>query len=230
MKWIMIYFLLNTALMFIACRSENSPLSSEVPQNIDSVVSSNNIKRKPVLMMPKTRRMMDENTFWQLIENAKNLHPDLEHRADYLQYELEQMPAEDIISFRLRIDQLMAASYDAELWCAAYIILRGASDEAFEFFRLWLIAQGKASFYHAKQKPDELINMVSKSEDCSFEPLWYVANNAFEAKTGAVLFDYIDDDFTNNEGYYAPINFNWQEDNPASMQQICPRLFGRFMH
>lgn len=66
-------------------------------------------------------------------------------------------------------------------------------------------------------------------QEYDFEPFWYVALTAFKNKTGKELYDYIDyDRFKFSEGNYPQFDFTWQEDDPASMERICPILFRRF--
>jgi len=40
----------------------------------------------------------------------------------------------------------MADSYRVDLWGAAYLINGGCSDDAFEYFRGWLIVQGRGTY------------------------------------------------------------------------------------
>jgi hypothetical protein len=67
-------------------------------------------------------------------------------------------------------------SYNPELWCAAYIV---SCSGGFEYFRCWLISQGKEVFYHVKSNPDTLIDeVIEGKESYEFEGFWYVAMNA----------------------------------------------------
>ena len=53
-----------------------------------------------------------------------------------------------------------------------------------------------------------------------------MALEAFSAKTGSNLYDYIDvGNFYTSEGNYPQIEFTWEEDQPKTLQKICPKLY-----
>ena len=80
--------------------------------------------------------------------------------------------------------------------------------------------------------PDNLIDYIGDDDEMDFfefELFWYVALEAFEEAVDAELYDYIDDEnFKTREGNYPNFEFNWEEDDPESMQKLCPRLFEKF--
>lgn len=169
---------------------------------------------------------MDESRFWALVQQSLNNTSSQEEQAEYLENQLEKLPPEEIIGFRLRTDKLLYETYTPEMWCAAYIMNGGCSDDGFEYFRNWIISRGKTVFYDAKSNPDSLISEVHEDmEYYDFEDFWYVALKAFEARTGKDLYDFISDDFTFNEANYPEIDFNWEDGNPESLKRICPQLF-----
>ena len=106
----------------------------------------------------------------------------------------------------------------------------GCSDDAFEYFRCWIISRGKEVYYNSKLNPDYLINEVIEGIDFyDFETFWYVAIEAFENKTGENLYDFIDEDnFQTKESTYPQFEFTWQEEENESMRKICPKLFEKF--
>ncbi len=181
--------------------------------------------------MEPTAVMMDEDTYWELIDaSLAATNGEQETQEDYLITALEKLPPPEIVGFRLRTDKLLYDTYNSEMWCAGYIMNGGCSDDAFEYFRLWVIAQGREVYENAKANPDSLVTGIDDTaEFYDFESLWYVALKAFENKTGKQLYDYIDyDNFKTSEGKYPQFDFNWQEDDPDSMKKICPNLFERF--
>lgn len=228
MKHIKTPICLLLLIILVACNSQAPPNNKSTD---DTGVQQTTIQPtdKSTFSMPKTKKMMPVNTYWNLIEKAKKASSDIALQADFLQEQLQTMSPEDIIGFRLRTDQLMAATYTSDMWCAAYIVNQGASDDGFEYFRLWLIAQGRAVFESVKNHPDNLISYVQSGETYEYESFWYIALDAFAAKTGSVLYDFIDDSFATEEGYYKPITFTWKEEEPETMQKICPKLFNKFM-
>ncbi len=130
-----------------------------------------------------------------------------------------------MVGFYLRTSQLEQQAYTTDLWCAAYIINDGASDDGFEYFRYWLISAGKEVYYKAIANPDSLADIVEEGNVYDFESLAYVSVEAFENKTGQELYDYIE-----TISYTTPdFEFNWQEDDLQSQKTICPRLYAKFI-
>jgi len=164
-----------------------------------------------------------------LIDNSLKNTKSQTEQEKYLVNELKKLIPTEIIGFRLRTDKLLYDTYNPEMWCAAYIMNGGCSDDCFEYFRCWLISRGKDTYYKASKNPDYLINEINKDlEFYDFESFWYVALDAFKAKTNKELYDYIDyDNFKTRKDFYPIFEFNWSEENPESMKAICPDLYNR---
>jgi hypothetical protein len=73
-------------------------------------------------------------------------------------------PREDILAFDRILDELMAESYRHPLWGAAYTINGGCSNDAFDYFRGWLIGQGRETFERAVADPDSLAGLPAVQE------------------------------------------------------------------
>jgi Protein of unknown function (DUF4240) len=111
---------------------------------------------------------MNRSQFWYLIEKAKGKSiGDCQRRVVRLQRVLEQCSAEEILSFNRVLHELLARSYRWDLWAAAQIINRWTSDDGFDYFRSWLIAQGEKAFMSALRNPDSLANSRTR---CRSEP------------------------------------------------------------
>ncbi len=188
------------------------------------------MKMIDVSQLKKSAAMMDEGKYWNLVGDSLKNTSNREEQESYLIAKLAQSTPEEIIGFRLRTDKLLYDSYQGDLWCAAYIMNGGCSDDGFEYFRNWLISRGKDVFSRAIRNPDSLVGETGGDMDeYEFESFWYVAPEAFKQTTGKDLYDYIDyDQFKTREGSYPGIKFNWKEDDPESMRAICPRLFAKF--
>lgn len=177
----------------------------------------------------KTSEMLDEDLYWEIIDKSLKNTSNQDAQEQYLTTEISKLTLQQIIGFRLRTDKLLFDTYTSEMWCAGYVINGGCSDDMFEYFRNWVISRGKNVYYKAKENPDSLIDYIDEElEFYEFESFWYVANNAFEKRTGKNLYDYISDDFNTNEGNYPNFDFTWQEEDPESMKKICPKLFAKF--
>jgi len=102
---------------------------------------------------------INKQQFWQLIEAARsqasnpNDGEEVVHRATSL---LATYPAWEIIAAQQALWDVMADSYTNPLWAAAYVINGGCSDDGFDYFRGWLIAQGHEVFERIVADPDTL--------------------------------------------------------------------------
>lgn len=125
--------------------------------------------RRPVLSDPGAMLdPMNREQFWQLIEQARGAVPDsapvweqgpaLAARAAELL--AERGPAE-VLDAQRELQGLLAVSFRDSLWAAAYLLNGGCSDDAFDYFRGWLIAQGREAFESAVADPDSLAALPS---------------------------------------------------------------------
>ena len=174
--------------------------------------------------------MLEEDLYWSIIEKSLKNTSNQEAQAQFLINEVSNLTQNQIIGFYFKTKRLLYDTYNSNLWCAGYIMNGGCSDDGFEYFRNWIISRGKETYYKAKQNPDSLIEVVDGDfEEYEFEGFWYVADTAFKHKTGKDLYDFIEQaNLKLKEEHYPDIEFTWQEEDPESMQKICPRLFDKF--
>ncbi|MGW3596009.1 DUF4240 domain-containing protein [Streptomyces sp. NPDC005167] len=102
---------------------------------------------------------MDIRQFWKLIEQARQQAPapaDAEAIAQEVTALLAARPLQEITEVHQAVHQLLADSYQAPLWAAAYLINGGCSDDGFDYFRGWLIMQGREVFEQILVDPDAL--------------------------------------------------------------------------
>ena len=190
-------------------------------------------RKQELAELKPTAEMMNEDQFWAIVQKAVDEAGDDEDEyLEVVMHELSKLSLKEMVGFRLRTDKLLYDSYTSEMWCAGYLMNGGCSDDGFEYFRLWVISRGRKVYEAALANPDNLIDYIAEDAEVDFfefELFWYAAIDAFEEATEADLYDYIDDDnFTTREGNYPNFAFNWDEEDPESMQKLCPRLFERF--
>lgn len=165
-----------------------------------------------------------EIEFWSLIERAKNKSEDMYERVEVLAELLSQRSKDDILAFEKVLRNLFAASYRSDLWAAAYIINGGCSDDGFDYFRGWLIAQGKDAFYNALKDPEYLARIIQEDEagEVECEEMLSVAANAFILKTGRGYETFLDQ---LPPTPYPEIHIDWDED---TVDRKYPKLAKKF--
>src|SRR4051812_6372068 len=125
-------------------------------------------------------RSVDAATFWQLIKDSReNAGGDLAEQADELTDLLSDLPPGEILGFDRYFRDLLAAAYRWDLWAAAAIINGGCSDDGFEYFRAWLIAQGERVYREVLADPETLVNRVVP-DATDAESMLYAAGDAYK--------------------------------------------------
>ncbi|MEU7133949.1 DUF4240 domain-containing protein [Streptomyces sp. NPDC046261] len=131
---------------------------------------------------------MDETEFWELIDSARETAGgDAEDQADALVEKLTQLDPDAVLDFARHFEARYNRAYLWDLWGAAAVLLDGASDDVFDYFRCWLIGQGREVFEGAVHDPDalaELLDDFDEEVDGDGEDLGYAADEAYEALTG----------------------------------------------
>ncbi|MBC7269973.1 MULTISPECIES: DUF4240 domain-containing protein [Streptomyces] len=170
---------------------------------------------------------MDETEFWELVDTSRAAaEGDPEEQADLLVERLALLDPEAVLDFARHFEARYNRAYRWDLWGAAWVLLDGASDDAFDFFRCWLIGQGREVFEGALHDPDslaELLDDFDEEVDGDGEELGYAADEAYEQLTGTVAPDLgIPPATAEPEG--TPVDF---EDERALAARY-PRLWERF--
>ncbi|MGW5768054.1 DUF4240 domain-containing protein [Streptomyces longwoodensis] len=136
---------------------------------------------------------MDETQFWELVDTAREAaEGDPEEQADLLVSRLLDLDPDAVLDFARHFESRYHRAYRWDLWGAAWVLLDGASDDAFDFFRCWLIGQGREVFEGALHDPDSLADLLDDFDeeiDGDGEELGYAADEAYEQLTGAVAPD-----------------------------------------
>ena len=226
----MIKITTTTLIFFFAFCSNQTKQNASSMGILDRLFGSKSSDKKENLVqdpvVEKSAEMLDETIYWDIVEKSLKHKNNQDDQEKFLVKEIEKLSPKEMIGFRLRTDKFLYDTYNSEMWCAAYIMNGGCSDDGFEYFRNWIISRGKEVFYKAKKNPDSLISEYIEGEEFyDFESFWYVALTAFENKTGKELYDFISDDFNTNEGNYPAINFTWKEEKPETMKEVCTQLY-----
>jgi hypothetical protein len=130
---------------------------------------------------------MDMDQFWEMIEltHQESLGA-TRKQAELLVHMLSEHSEEEILQFDRIMMDLQDRAYRADLWEAADVIACGCSDDGFDDFRGWLIAQGKTVYEAALLDPESLAEIVTPEKRWRVldGSLQYVGSEAYERKTG----------------------------------------------
>ncbi|MGD3105072.1 DUF4240 domain-containing protein [Streptomyces sp. YGL11-2] len=134
---------------------------------------------------------MDEMEFWELVDGSRaTAGGDPEEQADALVERLLGLDPDDVVDFARHFESRYNRAYAWDLWAAAALLLDGASDDVFDYFRCWLIGQGREVFEGALHDPDHLAHLLDDFDeevDGDAEELGYAADEAYEQLTGTVM-------------------------------------------
>ncbi len=129
---------------------------------------------------------MDHNEFWQIIESAKEKHPEhCENQVSAIHDRLSALEPAAIIEFNGILRECLDRAYSWDLWGAAYLMNGGCSDDGFMDFRGWLISRGRDVYERALADPDSLADVFDSSQDdYELQSMLSVAYQAYNARTG----------------------------------------------
>ncbi|MCX4727036.1 DUF4240 domain-containing protein [Streptomyces sp. NPDC090052] len=170
--------------------------------------------------------MRDETEFWETIDSTRAAADgDPEDHADLLTERLAQLDPESVLEFARYFETRYNRAYRWDLWGAAVVLLRESDSDSFDYFRCWLIGQGREIFEGALQDPDALADLLDDFDeeiDGDGEELGYAADEAYEQLTGAPTPDLgIPPQAADPEG--PPVDFD-----DEALAERYPRLWERF--
>lgn len=187
-----------------------SPQSAEItPRPTETPVAS--LSSVPV---GPSLQLMEEAQFWDVIgRSLKFSDGSIERQATELENILAGLPPGQVASFNARFVSKNLELYSWELWGAAYVLNDGCSDDCFEYFRSWVVSQGRDYFQAVQRDPlvlnDGRLSFASESDDAEW--LSYVGEDAYRrASHGRDLYtDYPQSPSTIADG--EPTGKEWDE-------------------
>lgn len=136
-------------------------------------------------------RKMNKDVFWTMIDEMRvRFGENMQAAEKWMIQELKQYDAEDIITYQYIFLCYKDAADKYGLWSAASVMIPCCTDDGFNDFRAWLIAQGENNFYNSLRNPDCLANLKPYGY-CRFEGMNYIGVTAYEQLTGDDLYDKI---------------------------------------
>lgn len=122
---------------------------------------------------------MTIDDFWKLIEQCK----DVEYPEVVLADLLDALSVEDLMKFDHYFEWLENYAHREDVWCAAYLLNGGCSDDGFSDFRRGLISKGRSVYELALKNPDSLQALWGQGY-VSNESFGCAAYEAYAQKTG----------------------------------------------
>ena len=161
---------------------------------------------------------MDRAGFWTIIDDARSGAQDDEAFIGRLAVRLRGLTPQELTQFQAQFEEVHTGSYAWEPWGAAYIVNGGCSDDGFEYFRAWLIAQGRRTFERVMADPDTLVEVSGEYE---LEELMSIAVTIYEEQTGGQT-------MPRARIPYPDLGEGWDFEDAEEMRRRYPRLIARY--
>lgn len=180
---------------------------------------------------------MSTERFWATVDAARakaslGFPSDPEEVAHWLTLELVKLPADEIVQFQVKLEQIQTT--DLKLWAAAYLVNGSASTDGFTYFLGWLIAQGRTVWDTVLAEPDSLGDILHPDhieEELNGEAMLGAASMAFAAR-GNRIADFgaaIVQHQPAPSAAPTPIDNIFDFEDSSEMRRLLPRLAELFL-
>ena len=174
---------------------------------------------------------MDLDAFWRIVDGARSNASSDQDFLRRIEARLLELQPDELMGFERQFEKIHTGSCSWNLWGAAYLMNGGCSDDGFEYFRAWLMAQGRRTFEKAVEDADTLAMLPDPQGGRSrryreLEEFMYVAREIYEEKTSEEMPE-------SDTGFLQGVdwrNFDvrWNFDDPVEMQRRYPKLFAKY--
>lgn len=175
---------------------------------------------------------MNQVEFWQLIDAAQQ---EAKGEAELLEAKLVEALAQnlpnDIIDFEILLQKYILEADDFRIMAAQKIIQGWVSDDPYLYFRCWLISQGEHVYFEALRNPDFLAEIDATEDTIDFEPLLYIATEAYSMTTGN---SEEDESFPRSVAYEQGLDYDGPTETKGEdwtdeqLPMLLPRLWAKF--
>lgn len=168
--------------------------------------------------------------FWNVVAKARESAADPSDAEDVAEQTLRlltALPADRIAELAQPLWDLRAQSYGWDLWQAACLINGGCSDDGFEYFRGWLLTQGRAVFERAVADPDTLADLpvvqrvAADGGDLECESMYGVVWDAYATVAAGRQPPAV-------TGRYPLLGQGWDFEDAVEVRRRLPRLAALF--
>lgn len=143
---------------------------------------------------PRDTPMMTVDQFWKTIDEIKKKSKNnIDTLSQNVNHAMSKLSLHELTDFRYLLHHFMAHSNTWKLWGAAYTMSGGCSEEGFEYWRCWLVLQGRKAFEAASLDPESLathrLAFVNgdmygfESWKYEFEPVMMAPEEKYEEKS-----------------------------------------------
>jgi hypothetical protein len=123
---------------------------------------------------------VDDVQFWGLIKQAQR-GTAASASPENMAAVLKPLSNEEVSAFGLAFYLKLCDLNQWRLWGAGYVIAGGMGDDAFHYFRSWIVGKGEQVFDIAMQNPDELGPYIDDPE-VDNELLEYITLKVLESR------------------------------------------------
>jgi hypothetical protein len=166
------------------------------------------------------RRPITEQRFWSIVDDTRTRSGrSLPRQIRLLDRRLARLTPRQLIQFERRWQEMEVRAYRWDLWAACWVVDDGCGDDAFAYFRSYVVSLGRGPFERAVEDADTLVDVVSRRHARHRELVAYVPEAVYERKTGRempLVGARLPDD---------PAGEAWEE---HEAEQRVPRLAARF--
>lgn len=134
----------------------------------------------------KDVRQMDFNLFWELIDESSTADSNI-GKVELLGSKLATFDPSAIKRFAVLLNDCMDQLNHWDLWAVAWISRNGCSDDDFDYFKAWIIMQGRAVFESVIASPLSVTEHVHSQQDIQCEALLHTPFSVYEEKTSRPL-------------------------------------------
>jgi hypothetical protein len=176
---------------------------------------------------PPPAAPLDRNTFWRIMEATHGAADD-EQARQRLALRLASLPDQHLVDFYRHYNGLVDEADRGDLWAAGRLLNGGhATDDGFDYFREWLVAQGHDVYERALAEPDSLstIDFVqTKGSRAEWEGIAYEAVNVYETRTQRPF----PRDPPDPAARFRSPGWDYRDYTDAVMAQRLPRLWQKY--
>jgi hypothetical protein len=176
---------------------------------------------------PPAATPLDHETFWRIMEATRGATDDVQAR-ERLALRLASLPDEHLVDFYRYFHRLVDDADRGDLWAAGRLLNGGhGSDDGFDYFREWLVAQGRDVYERALADPDSLSHLhfaPTEGSRAEWEGIAYEAVRVYEERTQRP-FPRPPPDPT---ARFRTPGWNWEDYTDEVMAQRLPRLWERY--